>query len=230
MRTFTRSIGALSPMVMMTIGAMQSRTSTLEEAKRQVGHVATLCGVVVSYACERPEGTSLLALDTPPSKAGISIGVGQKDRSKFGPLFEQRYVLRDLCATGPVEKRKKRYVVHVEELSQISFRDSAPAMPFGTESVSICDVGVRLPKLVKEVKPAYTRAALDAGIEGLVLLEGLVLINGQVGDVRVLRSLDPRLDTEAIDALKAWRFEPGTRDGKAVPVVVTVELAFRLKK
>ena len=69
----SQSIAALSFMEMMTIGATQSRTDTLEEAKRQVGHVATLCGVVVAYACERPEGTSLLALDTPPSKAGISM-------------------------------------------------------------------------------------------------------------------------------------------------------------
>jgi len=137
-----------------------------------------------------------------------------------------------VCATGPVEKRKKRYLVHVEEPSQLSFQgDPASPIPFGGESVSACDPEVNLPRLVKEVKPQYTKAALNARIEGSVLLEGLVLTDGRVGDIRVLRSLDSRLglDVQAIRALKEWGFLPGTVRGQPIPVVVTIELTFRLK-
>ena len=131
-----------------------------------------------------------------------------------------------------MEKRKNRYLIHIEEPGQLSVQGSpTSAMPYDADSVSACDVGVNLPTLLRKVRPQYTKAALTARIEGVVLLEGLVLTDGQVADVRLLRSLDSTLglDTEAIRTLKAWRFSPGTLEGKPVPVVVTVELSFRVK-
>jgi outer membrane biosynthesis protein TonB len=37
------------------------------------------------------------------------------------------------------------------------------------------------------------------------------------------------LDQAAIDAAAQWRFRPGTRRGQAVPVLVTMEIAFALR-
>jgi protein TonB len=64
-----------------------------------------------------------------------------------------------------------------------------------------------------------------------VLLEAVIRADGTVGSVEVVQSLDPHngLDDEAIKAAKQWRFEPGTRDGKPVPVLVTIELSFFLR-
>jgi protein TonB len=90
--------------------------------------------------------------------------------------------------------------------------------------------GVSAPVLVKQVKPAYTADALKAGIQGGVLLECVVQPDGKVGAVQVKKSLDPGLDKEAIKAVKRWRFEPGRKDGKAVPVRVTLEMTFSLRK
>ena len=86
------------------------------------------------------------------------------------------------------------------------------------------------PTLRREVKPAYTRDALAARIEGVVFLQCVVEPDGTVGDATVLRSLEPGLDQEAIKAARAWRFEPGRRDGKLVPVRVTIEMKFSIKK
>jgi TonB family protein len=53
--------------------------------------------------------------------------------------------------------------------------------------------------------------------------------DGTVGDVNVTRSLDTKyLDAEAVKAVKQWTFKPGMKDGKAVPVLVTIEMAFTL--
>lgn len=92
--------------------------------------------------------------------------------------------------------------------------------------------GVDAPKLVKDVKPNYTAAAMDAKISGIVLLEVVVLTDGKVGDVRVTQSLDREfgLDDQAIAAVKQWQFKPGTKDGVAVPVAVKVEMSFTLRK
>jgi len=91
--------------------------------------------------------------------------------------------------------------------------------------------GVSWPRLVQEIKPNYTADAMRAQVQGLVELEILVLPDGSVGRVHVVRSLDSRfgLDEEAIRAVRRWRFDPGRRLGKAVATRVGVELAFTLR-
>ena len=88
------------------------------------------------------------------------------------------------------------------------------------------------PKVISEAKASYTAEAMQAGIQGSVLLEAVVLRDGTVGEVAVTRSLDAvhGLDDAAVQALKRWRFEPGTKDGKPVPVRVEIEMTFTLRK
>jgi len=92
--------------------------------------------------------------------------------------------------------------------------------------------GVTLPKPTHEERPQYTKEALKAGIEGSVLLNVVVQKDGTVGQVDIARSLDKMygLDESAIKAARQWRFEPGTKDGKPVAVLVTIELTFTLRK
>jgi bla regulator protein blaR1 len=92
--------------------------------------------------------------------------------------------------------------------------------------------GIKLPKLVREVKPDYTPEAMQAGIQGALTLEAVVLESGLVGDVEIVESLDKvyGLDDQAIKAARQWEFEPGTKDGKAVAVRIEIEFRFTLKK
>jgi protein TonB len=85
--------------------------------------------------------------------------------------------------------------------------------------------------VVREVKPDYTAEAKAAHIQGNVLLDTVVLADGNVGDVKVARSLDTMygLDQQAINAAKQWTFKPATKDGKPVAVRVHIELRFTLK-
>jgi protein TonB len=89
--------------------------------------------------------------------------------------------------------------------------------------------GVNLPQVVKEVKPNYTREAMEARVQGFVLLECVVGTDGGVSAIEITRSLDQKfgLDQEAIKAASR-RFKPGTLSGRAVPVMVTMELTFTL--
>ncbi len=91
--------------------------------------------------------------------------------------------------------------------------------------------GVETPRLLREVTPKYTAEAMRAKVQGVVLVEAVVLSNGSVGDVRIVRSLDRvfGLDDEAIKAARQWRFLPGTRFGEPVAVLVTIELSFTLR-
>jgi len=91
--------------------------------------------------------------------------------------------------------------------------------------------GVTFPRLVKEVKPKYPPEAMEAKIQGTVMLEAVVLATGEVGDIEVIESLDKvyGLDDEAVKSLSQWRFDPGTKDGKPVAVRVEIEMSFTLK-
>ncbi len=91
--------------------------------------------------------------------------------------------------------------------------------------------GVTVPEVLRQVKPQYTSEAMRARIQGSVEVECVVRTDGTVGDVHVVRSLDPRygLDDEAVKAARQWRFRPGTRRGEPVPVLVTIELTFTLR-
>jgi periplasmic protein TonB len=91
--------------------------------------------------------------------------------------------------------------------------------------------GVMMPSVLTEVKPSYTADAMRAKIQGVVMVEAVVLTDGGVGPVRIIRSLDPTfgLDQEAIKAVKKWRFRPGTRLGQPVSVIVEIELTFTLR-
>lgn len=90
---------------------------------------------------------------------------------------------------------------------------------------------VTLPVPIHQERAAYTPEAMAAKIEGTVLLESVVLSDGSVGDITVIRSLDKEfgLDQQAIDALKRWTWKPGMKDGKPAPVTVTIEITFTLK-
>ena len=88
-----------------------------------------------------------------------------------------------------------------------------------------------LPVPVYEERPQYTPQAMQAKVEGAVFLEAVVLTDGTVGDVSIVQSLDGTygLDQQAVDAMKRWTFQPGTRDGEPVRVAVQVEMRFMLK-
>jgi TonB family protein len=91
--------------------------------------------------------------------------------------------------------------------------------------------GVESPRLLRSVRPNYTAEAMRAKVQGVVRLEGVVLPDGSVGDLKVTRSLDPvfGLDQEAIKAARQFRFVPGTRFGEPVAVLVSFEIEFTLR-
>jgi TonB family protein len=65
-------------------------------------------------------------------------------------------------------------------------------------------------------------------IQGTCVLGLTVSEQGTVRDVHVTSSLDKRLDQNAVDAVKRWKFKPAMRDGKPVAALTSVEVDFRL--
>ena len=91
------------------------------------------------------------------------------------------------------------------------------------------DTGVTGPFVLKHVNPDYDTAARQEGIQGSVRLAAIVETDGTASGIRVIKSLDERLDRQAIKALGQWQFNPGHKDGAAVRVQTEFEMTFSLK-
>jgi TonB family protein len=89
--------------------------------------------------------------------------------------------------------------------------------------------GITAPKLIDRIDPAYTEEARKAKLQGVVVLWCVITKEGEVRDLKVQRSLDPGLDEQAVAAVKQWKFQPATKDGVPVPVMINVEVNFRLR-
>jgi protein TonB len=88
---------------------------------------------------------------------------------------------------------------------------------------------IQAPTLVHRVEPFYPPTAVDARLQGLVILEAIVDRDGTVAEVKVLRSASPLLDREALLAVRQWRYSPLVLNGIRERFVLTVTLTFSLE-
>ncbi len=84
------------------------------------------------------------------------------------------------------------------------------------------------PVPLRKVDPKYIATAVAERVEGRVQLLCVINKDGHVEQVELVRSLDPRLDQTAMEALSKWQFRPAHRNGMPVEVDVMVEIPFHL--
>ena len=76
----------------------------------------------------------------------------------------------------------------------------------------------------------YPPSAAKNNVEGRVILQFVVEKDGQIGEVKIVRSVDPELDAEAVRVIKTMpNFIPGRQDGKPVAVWYTIPISFKLQ-
>ncbi len=95
-----------------------------------------------------------------------------------------------------------------------------------TEPVYRVGKDVRPPGIIRKVEPQYSEEAVKAGLVGKVLLQVVVGTDGKPRDMKVIRGLGLGLDENALAAVGAWEFAPGTKDGQPVNVRVRIEVNF----
>lgn len=140
--------------------------------------------------------------------------------------FREEPPLRQLEGPAPdVERSGPVGVIDLGIFGEIVPPPLPPAERPPVRCVSGGDV--KMPRKIVDVAPVYPAIAISARKEGVVILEAVIDKQGNVKDVRVLRSI-PLLDEAAIDAVRQWRYTPTLLNGQPVSVIVTVTVNFTL--
>jgi TonB family protein len=112
--------------------------------------------------------------------------------------------------------------------------EPAPVEPARTEQpttgvYSAVPAGGTQPRELNRVVPRYPAAARRRGIEGAVVVRGIVRRDGTIDNVEVIKDLPSGLGDEARRAVSRWRFHPATYRGEEIDVYYTVTVNFRLQ-
>jgi TonB family protein len=154
-------------------------------------------------------------------------------RARFGIRRPARVVCRAVRRTpaSSVGVEEPWHGVHVKwhEMRWPCARESISATIVAGCLLAVAVSGQGFaPKKIKDVRPVYPRESLQAGDEGMVILELTITTSGAVGDVVILWSECQRLEQAALTAVRQWRYEPARLNGEPVPFRIVVELPFRL--
>lgn len=152
------------------------------------------------------------------------------------PLLNEEAVrvINTMPRWNPGMQRGK--AVAVKYTVPIMFRLKSPVEETKEETLTVVDVMPQYPggdhELLKFIAQSikYPMEAQEAGVQGRVICSFVVDKKGNIVEPKVIRGIDPSLDTEALRVIGMMpRWTPGRQDGKAVRVLYTVPITFRLQ-
>ena len=143
------------------------------------------------------------------------------------PALKQQLIAEaDILRTRAIELNKQRTAINSGN-NGVALPPPPPPPPPPDGPVRVGG-GIRVPTKIKDVRPVYPPDALDARIQGVVIIEVTVDTDGRVADTKVLRSI-PQLDEAAVTAVRQWEFTSTSLNGVPVPVIMTVTVNFTLQ-
>ncbi len=139
----------------------------------------------------------------------------------------------NLDAPGRIEDKvfgSKRYYSMTLNMPNLTSAGGSWIIRFAELDETSVKGDVTAPQAMLKVDPAYPAELMRDHIEGTVTLYAVIHKDGTVGEVRVLRGVEERLDQNAKVALSRWQFRPATKNGSAVDLEAVVQIPFAVRK
>ncbi len=88
--------------------------------------------------------------------------------------------------------------------------------------------GVSAAKPIAQAGVTLSKLAVKLRVQGKVVVRFLVLPDGTTQDFKVVAPFGYGVDQSVIESLRNWQFQPGMKDGKAIPTMFSVEEGLRV--
>ena len=187
----------------------------------------------------RWEGDSTIEMYSLAGQPGASTGVGFRTPqgtvqllAREQPQFRDptaalvlvyRGLSRSTAAGGSFDE------VERQKINEASGVRPPPVTAGVTAGVIGGDLPVRLPsgppRKVHDERPVWPDEARRAGVQGIVIVEFTVDVDGTVADARILRGI-PLLEKAALDCVRQWRYEPTLLNGRPIPYKMIAAVTF----
>ncbi len=174
---------------------------------------------------------------TAPTQSESTSKLSEAERAVFGDrkFYSLRLNIPNLNSNGGSWVIRFAELDHDSDSRDANSRDSKNSDPnkfgsgkFGSEHNDASPAGeLSQPVARRTVDPAYPMQLMRKNVAGTVILYAVIHADGTVGNVRVLRGVDDRLDQFASQAVAQWQFQPATRNGVPVDVEATFQVPFR---
>jgi TonB family protein len=124
----------------------------------------------------------------------------------------------------------EQMVARLPDYWQDYFKSKQDHHEFEPSSPAVLTVGgdVAAPKVLNSIDPTSNQYAQKYGIAGMTMFRTVVDSTGKPEEVAISRPIGFGLDEKAVEAIKASHFQPATKDGKPVPVVIDIVVTFRI--
>ncbi|MBD9109232.1 MAG: energy transducer TonB [Bacteroides nordii] len=217
-----RMAGKAITVLGISAGLVATAPLTSCTSPKKPDHISTYDSIAetdtTETICMEMEGDIALKIDTPNIKdvsAPPSIPmVGEipcnlQDSTAIDTLV----VIEEEPIEGEVPEDNEAYV---------SACDNMPEFPGGTKAL--------MEYLARNIKYEGPIAQGDIGISGRVIIQIIIDKEGNVTDPKVVRSVDPYLDKEALRVVSHMpKWTPGTQQGKPVAVKYSIPVVFRMQ-
>jgi TonB family protein len=197
-----------------------------------------------------PEGIFISGGNSPSSSPTSELAIGTATRGIGNPLPSRPSATPDsktpVADSAQANSKldvlpekilglKQVYTLHVNMPNMTSISgswivnfaelDEAESGPFtqGTGSELTAPVALR------KVDPKYPPELRKANVEGEVILYAIIRKDGSVDSIQLVRSVDPGLDANAMEALAQWKFRPAQKHGEPVDLEAVVHIPFRAR-
>jgi TonB family protein len=218
---------------------LQEKTEKTDKEKRQERKIVKpklIKKVDAAYPTEAKEA----GIEGNVIVEGVTVSEGKVIKTKI--LRGEHEILNNAAMAAVKQWEYEPFIINgkpigIEFTVTLKFRlkEKDEAITIGETTTAGASVDViRLPedvelKLIKKVEPIYPVEARKKLLGGKILLEAIIDKQGNVLNVKVLEGEHEILNDAAIGAVKQWKYEPYTKEGKAQKVRYKIEIEFHVR-
>lgn len=169
-------------------------------------------------------------VQTGPQEASAADVKDSNGRTTTSSPAHSAKLLQGALTNIFADRIDQKMMASLPDYWQHYYQEKTNRKEFMPTNPAVLHVGgdVAAPRLLNGLEPGSNEFAQKNGIAGITLFRTVVDAQGKPVEIAIARPIGFGLDEKAIEAIRNSHFQPATKDGRAVPVVIDVVVTFRI--